>query len=136
MDIKSILKAAADKIKETVEKKDIPLADAFAQMDSDIEEAEKAYGENFFPEEGEQISLDEFYLKQLEFKEGVPSFEDIKERYELLILQYNPANYVGDEKKQIRAAQKIQTINKAYNYFEAKQAEKEEIEKTEETERE
>ena len=128
MDIKSILKTASDKIKEAIEKKDIPLADAFAQMDSDIEEAEKAYGEKFFPDEGEQISPDEFYLSQLGFKDVTPSFDEIKAKYEALILKYNPANFEGDEKKQIKAAQKIQTINKAYNYFEAQQAEKDETE--------
>ena len=124
VDIKSILKLATDKIKEVVEKKDIPLADAFAQMDADIEEAEKAYGEKFFPDDGEPISPDDFYLKQLGFKSGRPSFEDIKARYEMLVLKFNPANFEGDEEKQVKAAKKIESINNAYNYFETQNSEK------------
>lgn len=128
MDIKNILKAASDKIKEAVEKKDIPLADAFAQMDADIEEAEKAFGGNFFPDDGEAISPEEFYLRQLGFKEGTPSFDEIKAKHEELVLKYNPANFEGDVEKQLKAAKKIKAVNIAYNYFESKKAENNEHE--------
>ena len=48
-DLKDMLKGAVDKIKSTVEKADIPLSEAYAQMDKDIEEAEAAYGKHYFP---------------------------------------------------------------------------------------
>lgn len=129
VDINSILKAAADKLKDVTARKDIPLADAFSQMDADLEAAEQAVGGNFFPDDGKPISPEEVYLGQLGFKDENPSFDDIKARYEKLIVKFNPANFEGDEKKQIKAAKKIAEINDAYNYFQAKEAEKNERER-------
>ena len=125
-DIKDILKDAVDKIKSAVEKEDIPLKDAYAQMDADLEEAEKAYGKPLFPQDDEQISLDEHYLKILGFKEYDKSFDDIKARYEELLNKFNPENFEGDEAKQIKAAKKITLINQAYEYFEHKYTEESE----------
>ena len=43
-DLKDMLKGAVDKIKSTVEKEDIPLSEAYAQMDKDIEDVEPGDG--------------------------------------------------------------------------------------------
>lgn len=115
--IKHLLKGAVDKIKSAVEKPDIPLADAFAQMDAELEEAEKAYGKDLFPQEEEQVSLDEHYLKVLGFKER-PSFDEIKAHYEALIKKFNPENFADDQVKQTKALKRIDLVNKAYTYFE------------------
>ena len=45
-DLKDMLKGAVDKIKSTVEKEDIPLSEAYAQMDKDIEIIMKDYCKN------------------------------------------------------------------------------------------
>ncbi len=124
-DIRNILKHAVDKIKSAVEKEDIPLKEAYAQMDADIEEAEKAYGKPLFPTDDEKISLDEHYLKILGFDNTEHSFDEIKERYEKLVEKYNPENYTGNEEKQLKAADKLDLINKAYQYFEYKNTESE-----------
>ena len=125
-DIKSILKGTVDKIKSAMEKEDIPLADAFAQMDADLEEAEKAYGKPLFPTDDEQIPLDDHYLKVLGFKEEQnPSIDDIKAKYEELLNKYNPDNFANDTEKQTKAAKKIAMINSAYDYFVEKQKERE-----------
>ena len=117
-DIKNILKGAVDKIKSAVEKEDIPLADAYAQMDAELEEAEKAYGKPLFPTDDEQIPLDEHYLKIMGFKDFKNlSFEDIKARYEELLEKYNPDKFEADEIKQSKAVKKIFMINSAYDYF-------------------
>jgi len=123
-DIKNLLKGAVDKIKLAVEKEDIPLAEAYAQMDADLEDAEKAYGKPLFPTDDEQIPLDEHYLKILGFKENV-SFDEIKARYEELVKKYNPENYADNEEKQLKAVKKIDLINKAYQYFEEQNSESE-----------
>ena len=123
-DIKNLLKGAVDKIKSAVEKEDIPLAEAYAQMDADLEEAEKAYGKPLFPTDDEQIPLDEHYLKILGFKEKV-SFDEIKARYEELVKKYNPENYADNEEKQLKAVKRIDLINKAYQYFEEQNSESE-----------
>ena len=115
--IKSLIKGAVDKIKSAVEKPDIPLADAYAQMDAELEEAEKAYGKSLFPEEDEQVSLDEHYLKVLGFKEK-PSFDEIKAHYEALVKKFNPENFANDKVKQTKALKRIDLVNKAYAYFE------------------
>src|SRR5574344_254026 len=112
-DIKNILKGAVDKSKSGIEHKDIPLKDAYAQMDAELEEAEKAYGKPLFPEDDEQIPMDEFYLKILGFKEQV-SFYKIKDHYERLVNKFNPENFADDQSKQLKAAKKIDMINKAY----------------------
>lgn len=125
-DIKEILKGAVDKIKAAVEKEDIPLKDAYAQMDADLEEAEKAYGKPLFPQDDEQIPLDEHYLKILGFKDKDFTFDDIKTRYEELLNKFNPENFADDEAKQIKAAKKINLINQAYQYFEHKYTEESE----------
>lgn len=124
-DIKDIFKSAVDKIKSAVEKEDIPLKDAYAQMDKDLEEAERAFGKPLFPQDDDQISLDEYHLKVLGFKDGIPDFDEIKARYEELVKKYNPENFAGNEEKQIKAAKKIDLINKAYNYFEEQSTESE-----------
>lgn len=117
-DIKNMLKGAVDKIKSAVEKEDIPLSEAYAQMDAELEEAEKAYGKPLFPTDDEQIPLDEHYLKILGFKDStIPDFETIKARYEELLEKYNPDKFEEDETKQIKAAKKIFMINSAYDYF-------------------
>ena len=125
-DIKNRLKGAVDKIKSAVEKEDIPLSEAYAQMDAELEEAEKAYGKPLFPTDDEPVSLDNHYLKILGFKdETLPDFETIKARYEELLEKYNPDNFEEDEKKQIKATKKIYMINSAYDYFLAKYKESE-----------
>jgi len=124
-DIKDILKGAVDKIKSAVEKEDIPLKEAYAQMDAELEEAEKAYGKPLFPQDDEQISIDEPYLKILGFSEMPQSFDEVKARYEELVKKYNPDNFEGDSEKQLKAAKKINKINKAYQYFEHKNEERE-----------
>ncbi len=125
-DIKDILKDAVDKIKSAVEKEDIPLKDAYAQMDADLEAAEKAYGKPLFPTDDEQIPLDEHYLKTLGFKDNDISFDAIKARYEELLNKYNPENFAGDEEKQKKAVKRIDMINQAYQYFEHKHTEESE----------
>lgn len=115
--IKHLLKGAVDKIKSAVEKPDVPLADAFAQMDAELEEAEKAYGKDLFPQEEEQVSLDEHYLKVLGFKER-PTIDEIKAHYEALIKKFNPENFADDQVKQTKALKRIDLLNKAYAYFE------------------
>lgn len=125
-DIKDILKDAVDKIKSAVEKEDIPLKDAYAQMDADLEEAEKAYGKPLFPTDDEQIPLDEHYLKTLGYKDNDISFEAIRARYEELLNKYNPENFAGDEEKQKKAVKRIDMINQAYQYFERKHTEESE----------
>lgn len=124
-DIKHIIKGAVDKIKSAVEKQDIPLADAYAQMDAELEEAEKAYGKPFFPTDDEKLSLDEHHLKILGFNGVTPEFAEIKAHYEALLKKFNPENFAGDEEKQIKAAKKIDMLNQAYNYFETKYSESE-----------
>lgn len=124
-DIKNILKGAVDKIKSAVEKEDIPLKDAYAQMDAELAEAEKAYGKPLFPQDDEQVPMDEHYLKILGFSEAPQSFDDIKARYEELVGKYNPDNFEGNEEKQLKAAEKVDMINKAYQYFEYKNSESE-----------
>lgn len=118
-DIKQIFKGAVDKIKSAVEKTDIPLAEAYAQMDAELEEAEKAYGKPLFPEDDEKISLDEHYLKILGFKE-LPAFEEIKAHYEALIKKFDPENFGDDEENQLKAVKKTDLVKQAYNYFEEK----------------
>ena len=54
-DLKDLLKTAVDKIKSTVEKEDIPLKDAFDEMDRELEAAEAAYGKALFKNIGLQI---------------------------------------------------------------------------------
>ncbi len=125
-DIKNILKDAVDKIKSAVEKEDIPLKDAYAQMDADLEEAEKAYGKPLFPTDDEQISLDEHYLKILGFKDNATSFDAIKARYEELLNKYNPENFADNEEKQKKAVKRTDMINQAYLYFERKHTEESE----------
>ncbi len=124
-DIKDIFKNAVEKIKTAVEKEDIPLADAYAQMDAELEEAEKAYGKPLFPDDGGRISLDEHFLKVLGFSSQV-SFDEIKARHEELVKKYNPENFAGDTEKQKKALSKIDLINKAYQYFEQKNTNDEE----------
>ncbi len=125
-DIKNLLKDAVDKIKSAVEKEDIPLAEAYAQMDADLEEAEKAYGKPLFPTDDEQISVDEHYMKILGFKDDAElTLDDIRARYESLLEKYNPENFADDKEKQIKAAKKISMINKAYEYFAEKYEESE-----------
>lgn len=125
-DIKNLLKGAVDKIKSAVEKEDIPLAEAYAQMDADLEEAEKAYGKPLFPTDDEQIPLDEHYLKVLGFKDNQEyTFEDIKAQYEKLLEKYNPENFEDDKEKQTKAAKRIVMINSAYEYFAEKYQESE-----------
>lgn len=120
-DLKDLLKTAVDKIKSTVEKEDIPLKDAFAEMDRELEEAEAAYGKPLFPDDGDRISIDEHYLKILGFKsEENVGFEDIKSHYDTLINKFNPENFVGDEKKKASAQKRVDMIKQAYQYFENK----------------
>ncbi|MGN0018141.1 MAG: hypothetical protein ACI37S_03775 [Candidatus Gastranaerophilaceae bacterium] len=115
-DIKNLFKKAADKIKSAVEKKDIPVADAFAQMDADLAEAEKDFEYKFDENAENRISIEEFYLNILGFK-SMPSFDDIKARFEELVTKYNPKNFENDKEKQFSAAKKIDALNKAYSYF-------------------
>ena len=120
-DLKDLLKTAVDKIKSTVEKEDIPLKDAFEEMDRELEEAEAAYGKPLFPDDGEKISIDEHYLKILGFKsEENVGFEDIKSHYEALMHKFNPENFADDEKKKSVAEKRVDMIKKAYQYFENK----------------
>lgn len=115
--IKHLLKGAVDKIKSAVEKPDIPLADAYAQMDAELEEAEKAYGKDLFPKEEKQVSLEEHYLKVLGF-DARPTFDEIKAHYEALVKKFNPENFAEDKIKQTKALKRIDLLNKAYAYFE------------------
>lgn len=124
-DIKELLQGAVDKIKSTVEKQDIPLAEAYAQMEAELDEAEKAYGEPFFPTTDENISIDEHYLKVLGFNNVTPNFEEIKAHYEALINKFNPENFAEDEEKYQKALKRTDLIKKAYNYFEEKYSESE-----------
>lgn len=124
-DIKDLLNGAVDKIKTLTEKEDIPLKDAYAQMDADLEEAEKAYGKPLFPQDDEQIPLDEHYLKILGFKDEKPSMGAIKEHYEKLLNKYNPDNFSDDEEKKTKAEKKVKLIKTAYHYFENKRTESE-----------
>lgn len=126
-DIKNLFKTAVDKIKTVVEKEEIPLEDAFAQMDAEIEEAEKAYGKPLFPEDENRISLDEHYLKVLGFSSGA-TIEEIKARHEELVKKLNPENFASDESKQKKALARLELVNKAYNYFENKYADNNEEE--------
>lgn len=114
-DIKDILKGAVEKFKSTVEKEDIPLSEAYAQMDKDIEDAEAAYGKPLFPSDDEQIPLNEYYLKLLGFKEEA-SFDEIKNHYERLLQKFNPDNYEDDKKEM--AKKKIKLVKEAFQYFE------------------
>lgn len=128
-DLKNLLKTAVDKIKSTVEKEDIPLKDAFEEMDRELEEAEAAYGKPLFPNDGEKISIDEHYLKILGFKsEENICFEDIKSHYEALMHKFNPENFADDEKKKSVAEKRVDMIKKAYQYFEDKHNVKQEEE--------
>ena len=103
-DLKNILKTAVDKIKSTVEKEDIPLKDAFEEMDRELEEAEAAYGKPLFPDDGEKISIDEHYMKLLGFKsEENVDFDEIKAHYETLMKKFAPENFADDEKKKAAA---------------------------------
>ena len=117
-DLKDMLKGAVDKIKSTVEKEDIPLSEAYAQMDKDIEEAEAAYGKPLFPSDDEQIPLNEYYLKLLGFKEEA-NFDEIKNHYERLLQKFNPDNF--EDKKKAMAEKRIKLINEAFQYFEEKE---------------
>ena len=120
-DLKDLLKTAVDKIKSTVEKEDIPLKDAFDEMDRELEAAEAAYGKPLFPDDGERISIDEHYLKILGFKsEENVGIEDIKSHYEVLIKKFNPENFADDEKKKASAERHIDMLKQAYQYFEDK----------------
>ena len=125
MDIKDLFKGAVEKIKSTVEKEDIPLKDAYAQMDAELEEAEKAYGKPLFPQDDEKISLDEHYLKILGFEVKPDSFDEIKARYEKLVVKYNPDNFNSDENKKLKAVKRLDMVNQAYQYFESKNTESE-----------
>lgn len=119
-DLKDILKTAVDKIKSTVEKEDIPLKDAFAEMDRELEEAEAAYGKPLFPDDGEKISIDEHYMKLLGFKsEENVGFDEIKAHYETLMKKFAPENFADDKKKKA-AEKRIGMIKQAYQYFENK----------------
>ena len=120
-DLKDMLKGAVDKIKSTVEKEDIPLSEAYAQMDKDIEEAEAAYGKPLFPSDDEQIPLNEYYLKLLGFKEEA-NFDEIKNHYERLLQKFNPDNF--EDKKKAMAEKRIKLINEAFQYFEEKEKNK------------
>ena len=124
-DIKDMLKGAVDKIKSTVEKEDIPLSEAYAQMDKDIEEAESAYGKPLFPSEDEQIPLNEYYLKLLGFKEEA-SFDEIKNHYERLLQKFNPDNYEDNKKES--AEKKIKLVKEAFQYFEEREKNKQQEE--------
>ncbi|MGN1125456.1 MAG: J domain-containing protein [Candidatus Gastranaerophilaceae bacterium] len=125
-DIKKLLKSAVntavDKIKSVTEKEEIPLSEAFEQMDKELEEAIKAYGKPLFPEEDEAYSPEEYYLKILGFEE-IPTLDNLKSRYEKLLLKLNPENFADNPKKQTAAVKRIDNINKAYKYFEHKLSE-------------
>lgn len=125
MDIKNLLKDAVEKIKSTVEKEDIPLKDAYAQMDAELEEAEKAYGKPLFPQDDEKKLPDEHYLKILGFETAPESFDIIKSHYEKLVAKFNPDNF-DDEDKKMNAVKKLDMINQAYEYFEYKNTEESE----------
>lgn len=128
-DLKNILKTAVDKIKSTVEKEDIPLKDAFEEMDRELEEAEAAYGKPLFPDDGEKISIDEHYMKLLGFKsEENVDFDEIKTHYETLMKKFAPENFTDDEKKKAAAEKRISMIKQAYQYFENKHATQQEEE--------
>lgn len=127
-DLKDIFKTAVDKIKSTVEKEDIPLKDAFEEMDRELEEAEAAYGKPLFPDDGEKISIDEHYMKLLGFKsEENVDFDEIKAHYETLMKKFAPENF-ADEKKKAAAEKRISMIKQAYQYFENKHATQQEEE--------
>lgn len=130
-DLKDILKGAVDKIKSTVEKEDIPLSEAYAQMDKDIEEAEAAYGKPLFPSDDEQIPLNEYYLKLLGFKEEA-NFDEIKNHYERLLQKFNPDNF--EDKKKAMAEKRIKLINEAFQYFEEKEKNKQKEQEQEQEE--
>ena len=117
--IKDLFKTAVDKIKTVVEKEDIPLADAYAQMDAELEEAIEKATDEIIDNDGDRISIEEHYLKLFGFDSKV-SFDEIKARHEELVKKFNPENFVGDEEKQKKALSKIEKINKAYQYFEEK----------------
>ena len=126
-----MLKGAVDKIKSTVEKEDIPLSEAYAQMDKDIEEAEAAYGKPLFPSDDEQIPLNEYYLKLLGFKEEA-NFDEIKNHYERLLQKFNPDNF--EDKKKAMAEKRIKLINEAFQYFEEKEKNKQKEQEQEQEE--
>ena len=130
-DLKDMLKGAVDKIKSTVEKEDIPLSEAYAQMDKDIEEAEAAYGKPLFPSDDEQIPLNEYYLKLLGFKEEA-NFDEIKNHYERLLQKFNPDNF--EDKKKAMAEKRIKLINEAFQYFEEKEKNKQKEQEQEQEE--
>ena len=130
-DLKDMLKGAVDKIKSTVEKEDIPLSEAYAQMDKDIEEAEAAYGKPLFPSDDEQIPLNEYYLKLLGFKEEA-KFDEIKNHYERLLQKFNPDNF--EDKKKAMAEKRIKLINEAFQYFEEKEKNKQKEQEQEQEE--
>ena len=130
-DLKDMLKGAVDKIKSTVEKEDIPLSEAYAQMDKDIEEAEAAYGKPLFPSDDEQIPLNEYYLKLLGFKEEA-NFDEIKNHYERLLQKFNPDNF--EDKKKVMAEKRIKLINEAFQYFEEKEKNKQKEQEQEQEE--
>lgn len=113
--LKNILKFTTDKIKSVIDKPDIPVGEAFAQMDADIAEAEKDFDDKFDETENTRISIEEFYLNILEFS-SKPSAEELKIRFEELITKNNPQNFESDNDK-FSAAKKIDMINKAYSYF-------------------
>ena len=130
-DLKDMLKGAVDKIKSTVEKEDIPLSEAYAQMDKDIEEAEAPYGKPLFPSDDEQIPLNEYYLKLLGFKEEA-NFDEIKNHYERLLQKFNPDNF--EDKKKAMAEKRIKLINEAFQYFEEKEKNKQKEQEQEQEE--
>ena len=107
-DIKNIVKG----------KKEISTKDAFALMNKELEEAEKAYGKQIFPED-KVLSPEEVHYQALKLKAGTP-FEKIKEQYAKLKNKYNPELFKDNETKYEKAKELDARVEFAYCYFKQK----------------
>ena len=107
-DIKSMIKG----------EKEISTKDAFALMNKELEEAEKAYGKEIFPNE-KVLSPEEVHYRALKLKSGAP-FEKIQERYAKLKKKYNPDLYKDNETKFEKSKELDARVEFAYSYFKQK----------------
>lgn len=108
-DIKNIIKG---------DNKEISTKDAFALMNKELEEAEKAYGKDIFPKEN-NLSAEEVHYRALNLKDGAP-FEKIQEHYAKLKKKYNPELFESNKEKYEKAKELDARVEIAFQYFKQK----------------
>lgn len=99
-------------------KKEFSTKEAFALMNKELEEAEKAYGKNIFPEDN-VLSPEDVHYQALKLKAGAP-FEKIQAQYAKLKNKYNPELFKNNETKFKKAKELDARVEFAYSYFKQK----------------